>query len=162
MSPDWVRRIILAVVLTGFGGVPSIAGGVIAGPASAVDGDSLEVAGQEIRLHGIDAPEWEQLCNRKSERYPCGQVAARALADRIDGRHAECDVQDVDRYGRAVGVCFLDGKDLNGWLVRRGHAVAYRRYSRAYVDEEEAAQAARRGVWAGEFVMPWQWRRGER
>lgn len=103
-----------------------------------------------------------QLCERAGEHYRCGQLAARALSGKIDGQRLECDVRDVDRYGRAVAVCFLGELDLNAWLVRQGHALAYRRYSRVYVDEEEAARSARRGVWAGDFVMPWRWRRGER
>lgn len=52
--------------------------------------------------------------------------------------------------------------DINAWLVREGWALAYRRYSRAYVDEELAAKVARRGIWRGEFIRPWDWRRGER
>lgn len=152
-------RTLAAVCLIG---TPASAGNLISGPASALDGDSLEVGGREVRLHGIDAPEWKQLCDRGGQRYRCGQRAARALAAKIDGRRLECDVRDVDRYGQAVAVCFLEGEDLNAWLVRQGHALAYRRYSRAYVDEEQAARSARRGVWAGDFVMPGRWRRGER
>ena len=48
------------------------------------------------------------------------------------------------------------------WLVKNGWALAYRRYSKAYVGQEQAAQAAGRGMWRGEFVMPWDWRKGVR
>ena len=67
-----------------------------------------------------------------------------------------------DRYGRALEVCYLKGEDLNGWLVSQGHALAYRRYGTQYVEQEEAARPAKRGVWAGAFVAPWEWRAGER
>ncbi len=56
----------------------------------------------------------------------------------------------------------MAGEDLEEWLVSQGWALAYRRYSLDYVDEEADAQAARRGIWAGGFVKPWEWRRGKR
>lgn len=68
----------------------------------------------------------------------------------------------MDRYGRVVAVCYVQGNDVNGWLVGNGWALAYRRYSLDYVAQERAAQAARIGVWRGEFVPPWEWRRGKR
>ncbi len=74
-----------------------------------------------------------------------------------------CDEKDVDRYGRIVGECFvnLDGAPVsaNGLMVIAGHAVAYRRYSKDFVAAEAAARAEKRGVWQGEFEMPWDWRR---
>ena len=74
-----------------------------------------------------------------------------------------CEASGRDHYGRAIAVCFAaDGLDLNGWLVREGHALAYRRFSPAYVGDEEAARCARRGMWKGTFVPPWRWRKGER
>ena len=73
-----------------------------------------------------------------------------------------CEERDVDRYGRVVAVCRAGGEDLNAWMVERGFALAYRRYSRDYVDEEASARSARRGLWRGDFVAPWDWRRGER
>ncbi len=47
-------------------------------------------------------------------------------------------------------------------MVSQGLALAYRRYSLDYVDEEADARAVRRGIWAGEFMKPWEWRRGKR
>ena len=69
-----------------------------------------------------------------------------------------CDPRDTDRYGRTVAVCLTRGVDLNGWLVTQGWAVAYRRYLRDYVRAEDQARAAGRGVWSGQFDMPWDWR----
>ncbi len=56
----------------------------------------------------------------------------------------------------------MAGEDINAWMVLEGLALAYRRYSHDYVDEEADDQAARRGIWASEFVRPWEWRRGKR
>jgi endonuclease YncB( thermonuclease family) len=64
----------------------------------------------------------------------------------------------MDRCGRIVAVCYLGSEDLNAWMVTQGWAVAYRHYSKDYVPQEEAAHAAKLGIWAGPFTMPWEWR----
>lgn len=134
----------------------------VSGRARVIDGDTIEVSSARIRLFGIDAPESAQRCLAGSRRWPCGEQATRALAGRIDGRTVACEERDRDRYGRVVAVCRSGGQDVNAWLVHEGWAMAYRRYSTAYVGEEAAAKAARRGVWRGELVPPWDWRRGDR
>ncbi len=73
-----------------------------------------------------------------------------------------CEDLGRDRYKRIIGRCTVAGEDIGGWMVATGLALAYRRYSLDYVDEEAGAQAARRGIWASEFVKPWEWRRGKR
>lgn len=134
----------------------------LAGRASVIDGDTLEVQGQRVRLHGIDAPESGQTCKRPSgEVWRCGQRAAFALADRIGSQAVTCSARDRDRYGRIVAVCGAGG-DLNAFMVRNGWAVAYRRYSSDYLAAEREAQAAGAGIWSSQFVMPWDWRRGAR
>ena len=128
------------------GGVAEAAQGrVLSGRARVVDGDSLALAGERIRLHGIDAPESAQTCRASGARWRCGERATRGLRERIGGRTVTCEERDVDRYGRIVAVCRAGGEDLNAWMVERGFALAYRRYSRAYVGEEAAARSARRG-----------------
>jgi endonuclease YncB( thermonuclease family) len=133
----------------------------LVGRASVIDGDTIEIHGIRIRLFGIDAPESRQLCtDRSGQQYRCGQVAALALADRIGQRTVHCEPRDTDRYGRTVAICSAGGENLNGWLVAQGHAVAYRRYGGKIFDTEETeARAAGRGVWQGEFQLPWEWRR---
>ena len=138
------------------------AAGAVTGSARVIDGDTLDVGGVRIRLHGIDAPESGQSCRAGGNRWSCGRDAARALAGRIGGRSIACQERDRDRYGRVVAVCSASGMDLNAWMVAEGWAFAYRRYSNAYVGEESAARAARRGVWRGEIVPPWEWRKGKR
>ena len=134
----------------------------IAGPAKVVNCHTLEVDGQRIRLHGSHAPEGRQTCRRDTVTWLCGAEAAKALRLFIDGRQVTCRERDIDRYGRIVAVCHAGGQDLNGRLVAEGMALAYRRYSTDYVDEEEAARGAGNGLWAGWFVPPWELRRGTR
>jgi len=133
-----------------------------AGPARAVDGDTLEVGGVRVRLHGIDAPESRQGCRAEGKRWPCGREATRALTGRIGGRAVTCEGRGRDRYGRIVAVCRIAGTDLGAWMVTQGWAFASRRYSHAYVAAEGSARAAKRGIWRGEIVPPWDWRKGTR
>lgn len=135
----------------------------LSGSARIVDGDTLEVAGQRIRLWGIDAPERGQTCGGRDGRiYECGRDAAAVLAELARGR-VVCEPRERDRYGRIVAVCRTDAGDLGAAMVRRGWAVDYTRYSRgAYRAEEAAARAERLGIWAGRFDMPETWRRKQR
>lgn len=135
----------------------------IAGQASVIDGDTIEITGTRIRLHGIDAPESRQTCRDGAGReYRCGQRAAFALADRIGRSTVFCRQTDTDRYRRIVAVCRVKGADMNQWMVRQGWAIAYRQYGLDYVPDEEAAERAHAGMWAGSFVPPSQWRKGQR
>ena len=139
-----------------------MAGAGISGLASPIDGDTLRVESERIRLHGIDAPESAQSCRAGGETWACGEAAIQALRGRIARRPVQCAERDRDRYGRIVAVCRVGGADLNAWMVEQGWAVAYRKYSTDYVSHETAAKAARRGVWRSDFVEPSRWRRGER
>ena len=157
-----VERVSEVAKDVGGGVAAATQGRVLTGRVRVVDGDSLALAGERIRLHGIDAPESAQTCRASGARWRCGERATRGLREHIGGRTVTCEERDVDRYGRIVAVCRAGGEDLNAWMVERGFALAYRRYSRAYVDEEAAARSARRGLWRGDFVAPWDWRQGER
>lgn len=135
---------------------------LITGVAKVIDGDTLEVGGKRLRLHGIDAPESLQSCERAGKSYHCGQAATKALSDKISHQPLSCKQLDVDRYKRIVAVCFLGEIDVNQWMVSQGWALAYRKYSKDYINSEQAARLAKAGMWAGQFVEPWKWRRGER
>ena len=127
----------------------------LTGPATVSDGDGLRLNGERIRLQGIDAFELHQTC----ETGPCGQQARDALQRLVVGRHVACEPVDTDRYGRTIAYCHVDGVDLGEQMVQQGHALAFRRYSREYVDEEDQARLSRAGAWAGDFDNPADWRR---
>jgi len=135
----------------------------IAGQATAIDGDTIEIHGERIRLNGIDAPESRQDCERADgSSYRCGKDAAFALADFMARGTVFCERRGVDRYKRTIAICQVRGDDIGAWLVRTGHALAFRRYSTNYVPDEAAAQQAKAGMWQGRFVPPWDWRKGVR
>jgi len=135
----------------------------IVGAASVTDGDTIKIDGVRIRVHGIDAPESRQLCRMPDQtQWPCGRYATEALADLIGTSIVTCLQRDRDKYGRVVATCLVAQTDLGAWMVKNGMALAYRAYALDYVEEEEAARRSRAGMWQGEFVYPWKWRRGVR
>jgi endonuclease YncB( thermonuclease family) len=137
------------------------AGATISGHPRVVDGDSLEINGARIRLHGIDAPEGRQQCRDRADHpYACGREAARALAAAIAGRAVSCRAVEHDRYNRDVAICSVGGTDLAETMVRAGHALDYPQHSHGrYAAAEREARAARRGIWDGTFEEPQVWRR---
>jgi endonuclease YncB( thermonuclease family) len=93
---------------------------------SVIDADTIEIHGERIRLHGIDAPESRQTCEDASGRtWRCGQRAALALQDLIGRRTVCCQQRDIDRYGRIVAQCKQGDTDIGEWLVGQGLALAY-------------------------------------
>lgn len=124
-----------------------------------IDGDTLDVGTVRVRLHGIDAFERNQMCERATGVWDCGSAATRSLRQRAEGRQLVCEVLDTDRYGRKVSRCKRNGVDVARVLVAEGLALAYRRYSQDYVAEESAARARGVGAWNGSFDRPEQWRR---
>lgn len=152
-----LRVFLISLLLT------TAAQGDIAGTASVIDGDTIEIHGQRIRLHGIDAPESRQLCLLPDGRqWRCGSAGANELAAMIARRPVRCATRDIDRYGRIVAVCQVGRQNISAWMVAQGWAVSYRQYSTDYLNEEAAARQARRGIWASRFDMPWDWRRRNR
>ncbi len=140
----------------------SVADTSINGFAEVIDGDTLRINTKRIRLFGIDAPELRQLCLDGGKPYQCGVQSKTALERRIGGSRINCLEKDRDRYGRVVAICKISDLDLNSWMVREGMALAYRRYTSAYVGDERIARSKKLGLWANQFVKPWDWRRGSR
>ena len=141
-------------------GPPRATGAAIEGRAQVVDGDSLEIGRTRIRLYGIDAPEARQDCRDGENRVsPCGMQARRALAELIGGREVSCTPVGLS-HDRSVAVCTVQGRDLSDAMVRSGHAIELRQHSRGrYAAAEREARGAKRGLWAGRFDEPAQWRR---
>lgn len=133
----------------------------VEGPARITDGDTLHVDGRTIRLRGVDAPERAQSCTGPDgAAYACGERARGALGALVEGRTVACRIRGRDRYRRWLGRCRAGDEDVGERLVRDGLAVAYR--DPAYAEAEAEARRARRGLWAGTFEEPEQWRRERR
>lgn len=143
---------------------PSLGPGqVIEGTARVVDGDTLDLLGERVRLEGIDAPEHGQMCGRGLvgtvlRTWACGKAAIRHLQDLIAGREVQCHGLGRDTYGRLLAQCFVNGEDINARMVRDGLAWAFIKYSRTYLPEEGEARLARAGVWQGDSDPPWVYR----
>ena len=139
-----------------FGGRPAR---TIAGKAYVTDGDGIRVSGQEIRIAGIDAPEWDQPAQHGDGYwFAHGKRVKSALIRKIGGRRVRVAVEEHDRFGRAIGVVTRDGCDIGEWLVREGHAIAA--YSERYRHVEREARRARRGMWVhARNIDPRAWRR---
>jgi len=132
---------------------------IISGEPRIVDGDTVQISATKIRLAGIDSPETDQVClDAKGERWACGVAARDALIKYSGGRPWECDLIGTDRYGRALGICFVEGEDVSAWMVRSGWALSFVRYSHDYDRDEAVAREAKAGLWAGAFIAPWDWR----
>lgn len=131
----------------------------ISGVPRVVDGDTLAIGATKVRLEGIDAPETDQVClNAKGIRWTCGIDARDQLVSHIAGRAIRCVSNGTDVYRRTLATCSLAEENLNDWMVQQGWALAYVKYSPAYVRAEQIARANQRGLWQGAFIAPWDWR----
>ncbi len=159
----------------------------ISGTACVKDGDTLVVpdrgrtrsgncrAGREVRLEGLDAPEWKakeggwrQTCRDGQGRFwACGRAAFERLVEMVGGGAVTCQIVGYDwRYKRDVGVCLAGGRhggyDVGRVLVEEGLAVVHPDYDQRYANAEARARAAGLGMWAGDFTPPWEWRRARK
>jgi len=131
----------------------------IAGSAFVADGDTLTINGTRIRLIDIDAPELEQIClDAQGRDWPCGRQASAQLRSRVRGHDLRCQPKSIDKYGRSLATCTLpDGTDINAWMVQQGLAVTSG-LANVYGAEQDDAKSAKRGLWAGSFTPPREWR----
>ncbi len=160
MSPSRPHRTLALAVLAilaaiGWQALEPLLRPAVSGRAVAIDGDSLRLDGRELRLEGIDAPELAQGCEADSRPVACGREARAALAALLAGGEIACRLGREDRYGRPLARCTRDGRDIAAAMVERGLALAYGDYE----TQELAARQARRGLWAGSFERPEDWRR---
>lgn len=124
------------------------------GQARVVDGDSLVVAGERVRLFGIDAPELKQRCDVSGRNWACGAWSKDSLSKIIGQGVLRCEALDRDRYGRTVARCDVSGRDVGAEMVRAGAATAYLRYSTDYARDEAQAKREARGLWSGAVTAP--------
>ena len=126
-----------------------------------IDGDTLKINGLSVRLYGIDAPEKGQLCTSNGKSRDCGAEAKQALKSLIT-EDSYCIIKGKGYYGRTLAICYTGIKDINAELVRKGLAVAYKRYSKDYLPHHEYARQQRIGMWSGVFEVPENYRKRKR
>lgn len=132
---------------------------VIVGIPTVADGDTININGQRIRIHGIDALEAEQQCvSENGQKWGCGGKATQVLAKLINGQEVVCVQRDIDQYNRIVATCRVGSIDIGAEMVRQGWAVAFTKYAPDYEPDQRYAQARRNGVWAGKFDAPMAYR----
>ena len=141
---------------------------IISGLAKVIDGDTIKINKKKIRLMGIDAPEKRQTCERVwlsvifisfRKNYPCGEISTKKLEILINDKNIKCVYTGKDKYKRFIAECFKDKTNINAWMVRNGHAVAYKKYSKKFVADENLAKKEKSGLWSGTFEMPWDFRK---
>ena len=135
------------------------------GQIKVVDADTIIFNSEKIRLYGIDAPETNQNCYINREAWPCGKQATKYLKNLLKNvslSSLNCKISNKDRYGRSIGLCYIADNNINRDLVENGWALAYREYSKDFIHNEILASKKKIGMWQGEFVAPWNWRRGIR
>jgi len=141
---------------------------IIIGKAKVIDGDTIKINSKSIRLFGIDAPEKKQKCKKFflnisflsfQKEYKCGEVSTERLKKIIQNKIIKCISNSKDRYKRYLAICYLNKLDLNKWMVKNGYAIAYKKYSKKYVLDEQYASKNKLGIWNGTFMQPEKWRR---
>ena len=131
----------------------------IIGKAKIIDGDTIHIDKNKIRLHGIDAPEKNQKCFFNNKEWLCGIVASNELKKLIDNQIVKCTTKNTDIYKRYLAVCFANKTNLNKSMVKKGWSIAYRYYSKDYIAEERYARKNKLGIWKGEFKEPYIFRK---
>jgi endonuclease YncB( thermonuclease family) len=145
-----------------------------------IDGDTIKIGDEIIRLEGIDAPETEQHCFGPGGSYECGKQATKALTALINDMTPDgfvpagvgCEITGRDRHNRLLGLCSVAKEPVNGrgpgdWvtgelnkkMVEGGWALAFVKYSDRYLPQQKRAEALKFGMWAGTFDEPWDYRR---
>ena len=136
------------------------------------DGDTIKATGDgskiTIRLVGIDAPETSKKKNEPGQ--PFSQKSTKYLASLVLNKVVDLKSYGTGRYGRILGVVFVNGIDINLEMVKAGLAEVYRGPPAKGLDlepywkAEKETRDAGRGMWnlGDKYVSPREWRRGKR
>ena len=131
----------------------------IFGKAKIIDGDTIHIKNNKIRLHGIDAPERKQKCQIDLQDWYCGKQSMEELKKLINVQDVQCFINDTDIYNRYLAICFVDNTNINQWMVKNGWAIAYTYYSTDYINEEKFSRENKLGIWKSEFIEPYLYRK---
>lgn len=132
------------------------------GKGLALDGDSIKVGRKEVRLFGLDAPEYKQKClDKNNQEYPCGVVSFEFLSKLVTGNKVECIYAEKDKYDRFLGKCFIGETSINEEIVKNGMAVIYNftESSKKMDNLEKQAKDSKIGIWQGSFELPKDYRK---
>ena len=161
-----MTRYIISILIIFF--FQNIKAAEIIGVPKVVDGDTIHIKSYKIRLEGIDAPEMKQKCKKPylqimffnfQKNYNCGLISKKKLIQKIGNHPVICVLLGKGRYKRYLAKCLKDSVDLNRWMVRNGYALAYRKYSKLYILDENFAKEEKLGLWKGTFIKPEKWRK---
>ena len=138
-----IRALSVAAALAAAACIPALA---LDGPARVIDGDTIQIGAERVRLWGIDAPELGEPCRLEHRGVPgladdCGRRAADALRRLVEAREVRCTVVDRDRHARLVARCRADGVDLARALVRACLAVDWPYYSGGHYAADQCSDA---------------------
>lgn len=125
-----------------------------------IDGDSLRIGAEEIRLAGIDAPEYKQNCTEPDgTSWACGKEAREVMEGLVAKGGVACETRARDRYGRRLAICTGTAGNLAQEMVRAGFAegAGDERFDEFTIDMAKA-RAAKRGIWRGGHQRPGEWR----
>lgn len=134
----------------------------LVGIAQVVDGDTIKINKNRIRLVGIDAPESKQKCfDKNNKKYFCGQMSTNFLKRIADKKQVECFYEKKDFYNRYLGNCYLGNKFLNLEMVRNGMAIIYdyKNTDQEFIKAKKSAEEQRLGIWQGAFELPKNYRK---
>jgi len=153
-----IRPLALTLVLFVF--AFSAEAGELSGKARAIDGDTMEIGGIQVRLYAIDAPELKQTCtSSKGKEQQCGDLARQMLDTLVKNVKVKCKESSRDKDRTIVASCFAGPFDINEQMVASGWALPLVEESDIYLRAEKFARARLEGMWRGTFIPPWQWRK---
>ena len=137
------------IILINFSFTNSSEKNVAKGKARIIDGDTIEINKEKIRFGGINSPE------RNEVGY---KLAKDKLSEKIINKTLVCiREKNKDRYSRTVAECFVNGESISSFMVKKGYACDYVRYSKGkYSEEQKYAKVNKLGIWEMKYDIFWE------